>query len=126
MPIVNTDKLTQLYGELGHDEHTKAAFHKEAKKVFNAVASRLGLAKGAYSVRASKGGSGSGEIVLHTDNLYMQISKSFFSTDTKQLYRSCEGQKDLTGGTNQWVEIERLLDEDVISKLERIQNAIAA
>ena len=124
MPIVTTDKLTQLLnGELGYNEPNKKAFHKEAKKVLKEIASRLGLAKSDYDITVNKSGIGSsGDIKLKTDKLSLSLSEGACGS-IKQMYRTCKGRKDTTGGTNQWVEPERLLDDDIIERFKSLSNS---
>jgi hypothetical protein len=121
MPTVNTDKLTQLLNsELGYNEPNKKAFHREAKKVLKEIASRLGLAKGDYDLKVNQSGIAcSGDVKLVTDRLYISLSEGTCGS-TKQMYRSCEGRKGANSGVNQWVEPERLLDDDVIERFARI------
>jgi hypothetical protein len=120
MSTVTTDKLTQLLNsELGYNEPNKKAFHKEAKKVLKEIVSRLGLAKSDYDITVNKSGVAcSGDVKLKTDKFSLSLSEGTCGS-IKQMYRTCNGRKDTTGGVNQWVEPERLLDDDIIERFAR-------
>lgn len=92
---------------LGHslsycDPKLKSEFHRIGKKELKAVADALGLKPGEYEIRSNKGGIAvSGEVTLHGEWIYVQVSESVFSgRHMEVLYRTCEGRKDYTGGHN--------------------------
>lgn len=109
--------------DLGYNEEGKAAFHKEAKAVLKKVAKALGLTPADYDLRSNKAGIAvSGEVTLHTDKLYVQVSQSMMGNGKEVLYRTCEGRKDYTGGQNNFAAAGALLDDNVIARFERMQN----
>jgi len=128
MPTVNTTKLVNILSkDLSYNPQGKAEFHKEAKKVLKAVADKLGLSKGEFDLRSNVGGiAGSGEVTLHTDRLYLTLSQGVCGNSTNQMYRACNGRKDSRGGTNQWIDVSRLLDDAVIARFEKIQDSQTA
>jgi hypothetical protein len=107
--FVNLSQNTDLsYNEVG-----KARFHQLGKKVLRDVAKRLGLVKGTYDLRSNLSGIAcSGEIVLHSETLYIQLSQSALGNSFGFFYRSCRGRKDYTGGCNNWMKWDRLLGLD--------------
>lgn len=93
---------------IGYDADRKARFLREAKAVLRIVADALGLRKGAYDLRVNKGGIAvSGEVTLHSDTLYIQISQSAVRLPPV-LWRPCEGRKDYAGGPNMHLTLEQL------------------
>ncbi len=70
----------------------------------------LGLADGTYEVRSNKGGIAvGGEVTLHADHLYVQISQSCFGRGKEIMYRYCKGRKDYCGGHNHYFNVNRLV-----------------
>ena len=96
----------------------KKKFHAVGKKALKDLAEKLGLSKGEFDLRNSKGGDAvTGEIILHSDNVYVQIF-SDFSGVLKVLYRSCNGRKDYSGGTNRYANVEDLKSDRFVEKLK--------
>lgn len=91
----------------------KANFHRLGKAALRAIAKDLGLQKGTYSIRSNMGGIAvSGEVTLHSDNLYIQFSQSTVMVYSRPafMFRSVKSQKDYTGGVNHWMSYLDLLD----------------
>ena len=86
------------------DYHSKEQFHRHARKFLRLLAEDIGLSSVDYDLRSNKGGPAvSGEVTLHSDRLYIQISH-FGVTDI--LLRSCNGRHDYTGGKNVFVSLQ--------------------
>lgn len=102
--------LTQsMQKQLSYEPANKAAFHREAKKVLRKVAKSMNLSTGEYDVRSNMGGIAvSGEITLHTDNVYVQVSQPCFGTGNEVMYRKCKGRKDFCGEQNNFAPVEDL------------------
>ena len=89
----------------------KQAFHREGRKVLRRIAGLMGLQNGQYEVRSNLAGIAvSGEITLHTDQVYVQISQPILGGKHAILLRSCKGRKDFTGGMNHFAPIAALHD----------------
>ncbi len=105
-PIFNKKDI-QGYTEQQNADKVK--FHKESKKLLKAIADILNITD--YDLRSNMAGPAvSGEITLHSDNLYLQLSCNGFNGETSILYRSCNGKKDYTGGQNNFITVARLKD----------------
>ncbi|MCP6769212.1 hypothetical protein NL529_30635, partial [Klebsiella pneumoniae] len=64
-----------------------------------------------FDVRSNKGGIAvSGEITLHHEKVYVQVSQPFGGGDTGILIRTCNGRRDYTGGPNHFASLA-LLDD---------------
>lgn len=90
----------------------KQAFHAAGKKFLKELAAKLGLQD--YDLRSNAGGMAvSGEVTLHSDSLYVQLSESCVGpAGVSALYRDCKGRKDYTGGVNNFVQVSDLRGED--------------
>ena len=99
----------------------KEQFHRKYRKVLRDLAKSFGLTQNQYEVRSCKGGSAVlGEVILHTDNLYLQVGGSLCgSDDPTVMYRTCNGRKDYCGGVNQFMRIDQLTTSGVAT-LKRI------
>lgn len=115
--------LKQLQGkQLSYNETNKAQFHRAATKALKALATKLDLNKENHEVRSNKGGIAvSGEVTLHSDNLYIQISESFNGKGLQVLFRTCKGRQDYSGGQNNYVTIERFEQPEFVSQLKKMQ-----
>ena len=88
---------------LSYNELGKREFHKDGKSLLRALAKELEWPAGTYDVRSNLAGIAcSGEITLHHEKVYIQLS-DWFGEKIKFLVRSCKGRKDYTGGANHFV-----------------------
>lgn len=84
------------YDDVG--AHNKQIFHRDARRFLRALAAQLGLEKNDYDLRSNEGGIAvSGEVTLHADRLYIQLSKGAFAD---VLFRRCESRQDYYGRAN--------------------------
>jgi hypothetical protein len=91
------------------DPSLKQAFHQEGRKVLRRIARLMGLQKGQYEVRSNLAGIAvSGEVTLHTDQVYVQIAQPSMGESFAILLRSCKGRMDYTGGMNHFAPIAAL------------------
>lgn len=93
-----------------YDADAKAKFHKAAKEQLQLLGDALALDRCNYDLRSTPAGIAvSGEITLHHDNIYIQVSQAFFGGGI--LFRTCKGRKDYTGGHNNWIDDLNLLND---------------
>ena len=102
------------------DHKIKVSAHKAMRRILKAFAMlHLGLTEDQFDLRSNYGGIAvSGEVTLHTENLYVQVSQSSFGSDHYVLYRTCKGRKDYTGGPNNWASL------DIFTDVERLQRIV--
>lgn len=94
-----------------YDEAQKRRFHSTARSRLKKLAAELHLAAGTFEVRSNKAGIAvSGEITLHHDRFYLQVSQFGLSSGHGILIRTCKGRKDFSGGPNHFVRLD-LLDD---------------
>jgi antirestriction protein ArdC len=106
---------------VAYDPQAKRRFHLRARRQLRELAAVLGLQSGDYDLRSNQGGIAvSGEVTLHTDHLYVQVSQSVLG-DTGILYRHCQGRRDFTGGHNNFAPLDLLNDPDELTR--RIRHA---
>lgn len=89
----------------------KERWHRLGRNLAKTLAEKMGLKN--YRISSRKGGSGvSGEIILHSDWLYIQFGISCFGGETQFMYRLYDSQRVYTGGMNRWMAFDDLLDLD--------------
>jgi hypothetical protein len=103
-----------------YDEAQKRSFHTTGKRRLRTLADALGLAPDTYDLRSNMAGIAvSGEVTLHADHLYVQISQPCTGADTGILIRSCKGRKDYTGGRNHFAPLSALNHIDTLAAICR-------
>ncbi len=99
-----------------YDPEGKRLFHTHARRQLLALAAALELGDGDYDLRSNKAGIAvSGEITLHADRLYVQVSQPTTGSDTGILFRSCEGRRDYVGGVNNFASLDLLHRPDELA-----------
>jgi len=98
-------------------DEAKRQFASKGKKVLKALAKEMRLPEGSYDIRWNPGGPAvSGDIILHGESIYVDLSQTCLGLDYGFMYRTCKGRKDYTGGTNRWAKWDVLLDLDGFAK----------
>lgn len=101
---------TAKNGDLAYNSVAKARWHRLAKQVAHELATILDLST--YDVRYNPGGVAVwGDTTLHAEGIYINLSVSCSRT-LGFMYRSCTSRHDYTGGRNQWMQFDELLDMD--------------
>ena len=97
--------------DCAYDEAQKQRFHTAARARLRQLAVALRLPAGSFDLRSNKAGVAvSGEITLHHEAVYIQVSQSALGGGMGILIRACRGRRDYTGGTNNWAPLA-LLDD---------------
>lgn len=106
------------------DAANKEQFHRTGVALLRQIARDLGYASGSYDVRSNKGGIAvSGEIILHSDDLYVQFSCSAFGSELQMMYRRCQHRRDYTGERNHFLPFEALRDyNQVITAFQALRS----
>jgi hypothetical protein len=82
------------------------------------LAHALGLTRSHYDLSFNAGDIGvSGEITLHSDRLYVQLSQPPGRANT--LFRNCYGRRDFAGGENHYASLELLNRPEQLAHLIR-------
>lgn len=102
----------------------KDSLHRSGRTFLRLLAADLGLAKGTFEIRSNLGGIAvSGEVTLHTDRLYVQLSESFTGRRGVSVrYGNCRGRKDYGGGENHFAAPSALLRHypDFLARLQML------
>ena len=101
-----------------YDEDQKRRFNATARTRLRRLATALRLPAGSFDLRSNKGGIAvSGEVTLHHERIYIQVSQPAFGGDTSGgvLIRTCRGRRDDVGGLNHFVSLTMLDDIDALS-----------
>ncbi len=103
-------KLTNLFAkDCTYNDANKTAYLKEGMRVLRQLAKELNLPRDSYSVRKNEGGIAvPGDVTLHADTFY--LTTAAWGSDLKMLLRTCTGQKDYTGGPNNYVSPDLLYE----------------
>ena len=105
---------------VAYNNREKEGFHSTGRARLRKLAGELGFAKGSYDLRSNKGGIAvSGEVTLHHDRVYVQISQSVMGSDKGILIRTCQGRKDYTGGPNNFAPLTLL--DDIPALADRVR-----
>jgi hypothetical protein len=105
---------------IAYDDTRKREFHRLARRQLGLVAKALQVPVGSFDLRSNRAGIAvSGEITLHADHLYVQVSQPFGGFDSGILIRTCEGRKDYIGGPNNFASL------DLLHEPERLASVIA-
>lgn len=113
---LSANKLVRNFLEVAmrsvaYNAEAKDLFHRRGKALLKQIACDMGYAKDSFDVRSNKAGIAvSGEITLHTDDLYVQFAQGCFGSEMQILYRSCKHRRDYSGGSNNWMSFEHLRD----------------
>ena len=99
----------QPYGDVA----VKNEFHRLGRCTMECIVGAMGIVDEMdYDVRSNMGGiTVCGAITLHTNKVYIQMSKSDHGTG-RIMYRSCRSLRDYSGGKNYWICMEDLLNWD--------------
>ncbi|MGD9657515.1 MAG: hypothetical protein AB7U61_07715 [Methylocystis sp.] len=99
------------YSRCAYDRAQKKLFHAKGRAALRALAKELRLPPDSFTIRTCEGGVAvAGEIILHGENVYIQISQPATGADSGVLIRSCNGRRDYEGGRNHFAPLS-LLDE---------------
>ncbi|MDX3911148.1 MAG: hypothetical protein QHC67_15215 [Sphingobium sp.] len=101
---------TLAYRGVAYDEAAKRLFHTEGRAAMRRLADALELAEGSFDIRSNKAGPAvSGEVTLHGEDLWVQLSLGPYGPDRELCYRSVQGRSDHIGGRNHWAPVRDLL-----------------
>lgn len=99
-----------------YDEAAKERYHRVVRSRLKLTAKALGLEPSQYTLSSNLAGPAvSGEITLHTDFFYVQVSQG--STLPSILYRLCDGRKDYTGGRNMFAHADLLNTPEKLAEI---------
>ena len=99
------------YTSCSYAPDQKRRFHAAARARLRRLAAELGFPPAAFDLRSNQGGIAvSGEITLHHARIYVQVCQPSTRADSGILIRTCDGQRDYTGGRNHFAPLSMLDD----------------
>ncbi len=115
--VVRTPLLVTLARRgVSYDNDAKDAFHREGRKAMTRLATALRLQRGQFQVRSNMAGIAvSGEIILHSDEVYVQLSIGGMGPGREVMFRRVAGRKDYCGDRNHWGDIAELMAPDTFA-----------
>jgi hypothetical protein len=103
---------------VAYDAEAKRVFHTQARRRLRLLGTALGLTRDDYDLRTTKAGIAvSGEITLHADGLYAQVSQPATGYDSGILFRTCEGREDYVGRANNFASLDLLNQPKELARL---------
>lgn len=104
---------TLAYRGVSHDVPAKRLFHAEGRAALRRLADALGLEADRFDIRSNKGGPAvSGEITLHGETIWVQLSLGLFGPGREVCFRKVTGRDDHLGDRNRWASVRELLEPD--------------
>ncbi|WP_088183849.1 hypothetical protein [Sphingobium sp. Z007] len=105
--------LTLARRGVSYDDAAKRAFHSEGRTAMRRLAEALQLAEAGFEVRSQKAGPAcSGDITLHGEEVWVQLSLGALGPDRELMYRRVRGRDDHIGDRNRFASIRDLLSPD--------------
>lgn len=119
-----------LTARIGYNAQAKKDFHRVAAMYLKRLQKALDGMYGTGGVRHNQGGIAvSGEITLHLESLYVQVSEPmggmFVGEKKIVMFRECKGLNDYTGGQNHFADAQTLMDTARFSRIIQSRCAIA-
>jgi hypothetical protein len=104
--------ITAVEGTQFENQQTlKEEWLRTGRSILRKLAKELGLVEGSYDIRINRGGCAvSGDVILHGEWIYVDLSQTCLGPDYGFMWRFCDGRKDYRGKANQWSKWESLLD----------------
>jgi len=120
-PDKSRSKLQQIMSKpIGYDADRKAVFHREARRLMRQLVTALALPVDSFDIRSNKGGIAvSGEITLHGEFIYVQVSQSCFGDGCEVLFRRCNGRKDYCGEQSHFASADELSNPQCLAGVMR-------
>ena len=113
------------YLRCAYEPEQKRRFHATARARLRKLAAALDFAPDTYDLRNNEGGQAvSGEITLHHQCVYVQVSQPATGYDSGILIRTVEGRRDYTGGRNHFAPLSLL--DDIPALAGRVRAVMAA
>lgn len=99
---------TDFHAQPDSSASTKQAFHKAGKAFLRTLAKELGNGETSKISSCLGGPAVLGEVILHSDRLYLSMFEDSPQTGVRILYRTCKGRTDCCGGANRYVTMSDL------------------
>ena len=103
--------LTLAIRGVSYDAVAKDLFHADGRRAMRNLAHALTLPEGSYTIRSNRSDpSVSGEITLHGEEVWVQLSLGALGPENEVSFRRVRGQHDLLGDRRRFAAIRELLN----------------
>jgi hypothetical protein len=121
MTTTSTTACFDFKKRVAYDPEAKRRFHAHARRRLLELAGALGLRPCSFDLRSNQGGIAvSGEVTLHADRLYVQVSQPVLGADSGILFRSCDSRRDYVGSVNNFASLDLLYDPEALARRIRL------
>lgn len=112
---------------VAYDEPAKRLFHSEGRTAMRRLAAALGLDDGRFDIRSNKAGPAvSGEITLHGEDIWVQMSLGPFGPGKEICFRKVQDRQDHIGERNYWASVRELLEPERFAARIRLELRLPA
>ena len=117
MPTATKIDMSVFLESVADNEAAKRRFHRQSAAVLRELARHLGYKAGDFDLRHNQRGIAvSGEIILHSDTLYVHFEQNVAGLQWGFMWRICRGRRDFRGRANQWIPWDRLNNLESVAK----------
>lgn len=124
-PLTQADlrRLAYLANNSAYNEANKMEYQRLGRRVLKELVAQLPFDRDQYEIRWNPGGIGvSGDHTLHCETVYVSLADNI---NTGWFYfRSCKHLKDYTGGTNQIVHWQDLINNGIEGLVKLINQRV--
>lgn len=105
--------IALAYRGVAYDADAKRQFHADGRRAMRRLAEALSLPDGSFDVRSNRGGIAvSGEIVLHGEEAWVELSLGCMGQGREVMFRRVRGRTDYIGDRNRFASVRELLSPD--------------
>ena len=105
--------LTLAIRGVAYDDAAKDLFHADGRRAMRDLAVALALPDGSYTIRSNRSGrSVSGEITLHGEEVWVQLSLGALGPENEVTFRRVRGQHDHLGDRRRFAPLRELLNAE--------------
>ena len=105
--------LTLAIRGVAYDAPAKDLFHADGRRAMQKLATALALSDSSYSIRSNRSGPAvSGEITLHGEEVWVQLSLGALGPDYEVSFRRVTGRDDYASDRRRFATIRELLNPE--------------
>ena len=118
--------LTLAIRGVAYDAAAKDLFHADGRRAMHKLAAALCLPDDSYSIRSNRSGpAASGEITLHGEEVWVQLSLGALGPDYEVSFRRVRGRDDHLGDQRRFAAIRELLNPERFAERVRRELRLA-
>lgn len=118
--------LTLAIRGVAYDAAAKDLFHADGRRAMHKLAAALRLPDASYSIRSNRSGPAvSGEITLHGEEVWVQLSLGALGPENEVSFRRVRGRDDHLGDRRRFAAIRELLNPERFAERVRRELRLA-